>query len=505
MNGNEEIKIDGMSVVELREFKKLFSKFIKSYSNKDEKVSDKEWLKKEFKNEMPNWSDQKIDNLVNETLESIKEYDSNLKSIHESAKKGINKEQWFADKVSKAATGVSVIEHGNYLNKIDQTLTNGNAQMYRCVTTNAGNINLNNNLDGYIAEQYHVNTFNANAALSKSAFRAEVKVPDGQTYQKNSVDVVIKDMSKGNGVTVHQYQIKYGKDAKTTISMLKDHGEITRYSNQQIVVPPEQVAEVQKAFPGKTVVSQIGGTEKVAVTSNSISKEKVKELQLETQNEGAVPLVDWNTFNTKELALHVGKNAGLMGMQAAAITTGFSMAEQLIKEGSIDTEKTVAVALETGVDSGIKAATAGALHIGVEKGIISIIPKGTPIGTLANIACVTIENVKILKKLASGEISLSEALNEMGNTSVAMVYGLGWGTTGAVLGSFALSWIPVVGPVIGGLVGGMIGYTAGSKFGQLVFKGAKTVAKGAVNMVKSGFAKVKEVGTKLFNKIFRHA
>lgn len=502
MENNEEKKADVMSAAEFREFKKIFTKFIKSYSNKDEKISDRDWLKKEFKDEMPDWSEEKIDELVNETFETIKEYNANVKSIQESSKKGINKEQWFADKVSKAATGVSIVKYGNYLNQINQTLTNGNAQMYRCVMTKSGNINLNKNLDGYIAEQYHVNTFNAKAALSKSTFRAEVKVPDGQRYQKNSVDVVIKNISKEKSVTVHQYQVKYGKDASATISMLKDHGDVTRYSNQQIVVPPEQVAEVQKAFPGKTVVSEIGGTEKVAVTSNSLSKEKVKELQFETQNECNIPSENWNNFNTKELALQAGKNAGLMGLQAAAITTGFSIAEQLINEGSIDTEKTVAVALETGADSGIKAAMAGALHIGAEKGIISIIPKGTPIGVLADLACITVENVKILKELANGEISMSKALNKMGNNSVAMVYGLCWSGPGMAAGSLALSWIPVVGPVIGGIAGGMLGYAAGSKFGQLVFKGVKTVAKGAVNIVKASFNKIKEAGSKVLNMLF---
>lgn len=100
-------------------------------------------------------------------------------------------------------------------------------------------------------------------------------------------------------------------------------------------------------------------------------------------------------------------------------------------------------------------------------------------------ACITVENVKILIELANGEISMSKALNKMGNTIVAMDYGLCWSD-----------------PVIGGIAGGMLGYAAGLKSGQLVFKGVKTVAEGAVNIVKTRFNKIKEAGSKIYNLIF---
>ena len=64
--------------------------------------------------------------------------------------------------------------------------------MINVVTTQAGTINQNPNLDGFIAEQELVNTFNANASLENSNFRARVLQPDaGQTYGKNSVDIAV--------------------------------------------------------------------------------------------------------------------------------------------------------------------------------------------------------------------------------------------------------------------------------------------------------------------------
>lgn len=501
-NISNEPMFEELTEKEAKQFKELLSKFIKSYSKKDETVSDEEWLKQQFQDELPDITEEQAEKLAEETVDAIKEYDANLQSINESAKRGVSKEQWMAEHIAKASSGVSVIQYGEYLNNIDKTLTNANAQMMRTVTTKAGEISQSYNLDGFIAEQYHVNTFNANAALHKSKYFAEVKVPEaGETYGKNSVDVVIRDSTNPKAIAVHQYQVKYGSDAKATIQMLRDHGEVTKYSNQQIVVPADQVEEVQKAFPGKTVVSCIGGTDKVSITSNELTKEQAKELQLKVQDDGQTLTTDWNVFQTKDLAIQIGKNAGMMGLQAAAITTGFSLAAQAIEGDGIDVEATVGLALKTGTDAGVKAATAGALKVASEKGIIRLIPAGTAIGTIANIACVSIENIKILSKVATGELTMAQAMDQMGRTSISMVYSLGWGAAGMGIGAAALSWIPIVGPVVGGFVGGIVGGMAGSKFGETVYSGLKAVGKGIKNACKSGWNKIKSGANKLRSKL----
>lgn len=502
-NINVEPQFEEITEKGAKELKKLLSKFIKAYSKKGDGISDKEWLKEQFEEEIPDITTEEAERLASETVEAISEYDMNLDSINQAAKGGTSKEKWMADRITKASSGVSVIQYGEYLQSIDNALTNANAQMLRTVTTKAGEVSQCYNLDGFIAEQHHVNTFNANAALQKSKYFAEVKVPEaGETYGKNSVDVVIRDSSNPKAIAVHQYQVKYGSDAKATIQMLREHGEVTKYSNQQIVVPADQVAEVQKAFPGKTVVSTIGGTDKVDIKSNELTKEQAKELQLKVQDEGQVIATDWNAFKTKDLALQIGKNASVAGLQAAALTTGFSLVAQMVKGEEIDTEQTVEIALKTGADAGIKAATAGALKVAAEKGVIRMIPKGTPAGIIANIVCVGIENVKILAKVASGELTMSQAMEQMGRTTTSMVYGIGWGAAGAGIGATALAWIPIVGPVIGGLAGGMIGYMAGSKFGEAVYSGLKTVGKGVKNAVKSGWNAIKSGVSKIKRKIW---
>lgn len=486
------LTMEGLSEIEVKKLSSIMKKFIKSYVEKEEFVSDETWLFEEMKAEIPEKAENELLKMSHDILESVHEFDTNLSEINEACANGTEKDVWFANKVSDASAGISVIEFGNYLNGIDNSITNANAQMMRTVTTNAGQISQCMNLDGFIAEQHVVNTFNMQSQLEGSKYVAEVLVPEpGQTYGLNSFDTVIKDTTTGR--IVHQYQFKFGKDAKATIDLLRDGN----YNNQRFVVPADQVEEVRKAFPGKSVESYMGGTDKVSIKSGSLTKEGAKKLQLDTQENGVLPRNDWNTYNTKELALNIGKNAGMVGLQSAIIVTGFDLVSKTVKGEPINGDEIIERALRTGTDSGIKAAMAGAIKVGSEKGIIAMIPKGTPVGIITNIACLGIENAKILAKVASGELTMSQAVDRMGRTSTAMVYGLGWGATGVAIGAATFAWIPIVGVVVGGIAGGMVGYMAGSQFGSAVYSGLKKVGSAVKTASKSVWGGVKSVGSKI--------
>lgn len=485
-----ENQVDHFGIREAREMRKLLSRFMKEYGKKKADVSDQEWLKGRFLAEMPEMSEADAEQLSRETIDAVNEYDQNLASLKNARAEGKTTEEWFADKSREAAAGLSAAAFGQRMAELDVALENANAQMMRTVTTNSGAISQQLNLDGFIAEQYHVNTFNAAAQASESPFYAQVCVPEaGQTYGKNSFDIVIRDQSNK---IVHQYQCKYGADAEATIQMLKRGN----YNNQTILVPPEQVDQVQAAFPGKTVTSYIGGTDKVPTKSTALTKADAKKLQNQTQELGQIPEASWGSYDAGTLAKVVGKGAILAGVQGAVLATGFHLAAKMAADEPIETEEVVQVALETGADAGVKAATAGAIKVAAEKGVLGILPKGTPMATIVNIACVAIENIKILAKIPTGELTPREALDQMGCNTVAMTYGLGWGIAGAQVGMYALGWIPVVGPIVGGLAGGMIGYMAGSKFGQKVYEGVKTAAKTAKDTAK----RIWDTGKKMVKK-----
>lgn len=487
--------LDGLSEEEAKKFKVIFQRFLTSYKEKAPDTSLEDWLTKQFEAELPEVSEEEAKKLSRETIASVEQYDKDLEDLQAAAARGKSKEHWLADKLQEASAGVAVTAYGQKLAVANSALQTANEQMHRTILRKDGEISQSLNLDGFIAEQAHVSSFNEVAALKGEPFHAEVCVPDG-AYQKNSFDVVIKDTRTGR--IVHQYQMKYGADAASTIAMIKRGN----YNNQILVVPSDQVEAVKAAFPGKTVVSHIGGGD-IPVSSKKLDKETVKQLQKEAQEKGLLPEDNWNSYNTRELAVQLGKNAAVAGLQGAVIGTGFHLASKLFSGEEIDGDEVLQTALTTGADAGVKSAAAGALTVaGRGSGPLSkLIPAGTAVGTIANIACVAVENIKVLGKVATGELTMAEGLDRMGQTSTAMYCGIACAPGVAAFGAAVLSWIPLIGPVVGGLLGGILGYTAGSEFGETVFNGAKKAVKTGIGMAKRAAGAMISMGRKIINGV----
>ena len=476
---------EDMGEEEAKAVTSILQRFLHSYAQKPAEVSDADWLTQKLTEELPEKSPADIQSISHEIVSSVGDFEKNLASIHTACDNGQPKEIWFKDKVQEACSTMSVNDYGNYLANIDRALYQANEQMLRTVERHGECFNL----DGFIAEQQHVNDFNAQAALENRNYRAYVQEPEiGKGYAKNSFDVVIKDKS---GKIIHQYQFKYGKDAAATIRLLKSGN----YNNQQFLVPAEQVEEVQKAFPDKTVTDHIGGTDKIPTKSKGLTKADVKKQQLDAQEKNKIEIADWNNYTTNELAIHLGKNAALTGAISARNAVGFHIAKKILSGEKIEAEEVVEVALRTGIDTGIKKAAAGALKVAVEKGLVPVLAKGTPAGLIANIAAVAVENAKIMAKFARGEIGGIQAMDYIARTTTAAVSGMVTMAEGATIGAALFSVIPVVGTLAGGVIGGAIGYIAGSKVGELVYSGAKAVVNTAKTVVKTAYKAVKSIGS----------
>lgn len=477
-----KINFEGLSDEEVKKFVPVLKDFMQAYADKDKKIDDKEWLKRKLKEELLELTEEEVEVCSEDIITGVKKVDENIESIEKAHTKGIKADEWLLDKLSDAFIGMGVNAFGEYLNNVDETLKNANTQLLRTVLNKDGSISCCQNLDGFIAEQMHVNSFNEQVALQPMPFQAKVKVPDfahGETYGKNSFDVVICD--KHTEKILHQYQFAFGKDAKSTIHRLSEGN----YNNQTIVVPKGQVKEVQAAFPGKTVTDRIGGTNKVPVSSRAFSKEEVRTIQNDVQTKSVLKKEEWNSFETQKLIKGIATTSAGIGVISAGITAGFEIASKAFKGEKIEGEEVIKTALVSGADAGIKCAAAGALTVAVRKGTITVLSKATPAGVIAGMVAVSIENVKIAAKVAAGELTVKKGLDRMARTSVAMSCGLGGSVTGSLIGAAALSFIPVVGPFLGAVVGGGVAYCAGAKFGNMVYDGAKKIATVAKNVVKS--------------------
>lgn len=476
-----KINFEGLSDEEVKKFVPVLKDFMQAYADKDKNIDDKEWLKRKLKEELPELTEEEVEVCSEDIITGVKKVDENIESIEKAHTKGIKSDEWLMDTFYDASIGIGVDGFGQYLSNIDATLKTANANILKAVLCRDGTINQNPSLDGYIAEQLHVNSFNKQAAVNLRPFVAKVNVPkSGSAYGKNSVDISICD--KYNGFPLHRYQVKYGKDAQATIRCIREGN----YNNQIIVVPKGQVEEVQAAFPGKTVTDHIGGTKDIGVSSEALSKTDVKKFQNNVQEKSRIKKETWNSFETKEIAKNIGRMTVAVSVITSVVTAGFDVAARVFKGEKIKSGEVIKDALVSGADTGVKCAAAGALTVAVRKGIIKVISRNTPAGVLVCIATAGIENVKIFSKFASGKITAKEALDKMGRTSVAIIGGISLIQIGSEAGvAFTIAALPIISPWIGMFVGGGVAYCVGAKFGNMVYDGAKKIATVAKNVVKS--------------------
>jgi hypothetical protein len=382
-----------------------------------------------------------------------------------------------------------VTNFGAYATKIDTAIETANKANIDLLYRNDGQLNQQLNLDGFIAEQHHVDTFNLDAVAKGSEYRAEVLQPKpGQTYGKNSVDIVIKDVE---GKIVRRYQAKYGADADATDTMLKK-GD---YRGQRKLVPEGQSEDI----PGSTETIEIDGVE-----SKPLSKQEAKERQLRAQEEAEAKQYDWNETSRIDIAKNIGQKAGA----AALLSVGFQGARILGRRiwngitgkennsAEEDLQEFVQSSLKSAATSGLTVAVTGGVTVAVKSGWLGNALKNTPAGRIANAVCIGIENAKILCKFAKGEITGAEALDQAGSATCSLVGGLAGGakgaSIGAALGTALGTALGPVGTAIGGVVGGVVGGIAGSTVGEAIYEGGKKIVTTVVDTVKSISSTVRE-------------
>lgn len=195
---------------------------------------------------------------------------------------------------------------------------------------------------------------------------------------------------------------------------------------------------------------------------------------------------EWTSAELHLLGKLTGDRLMLAGVQSA-----ITFAEY--QPGNFDSEQVrkndaVALALETGRDVGLKTAVAGTLMIAVQKKIIRVSAAETPTPVYANLACVSVENVKTAMQVADNKLTESEGVDRMAANTAVAASNLVLEAAGRAAGSTALSWIPVIGPIVGGILGGITGKMVAKAAGPVIYekveKARSPIATRAKQMVK---------------------
>ena len=510
------------------ELSSLIKKYLKSYSKYKNKMSIEEWLMLMFREDFPELDEKEIiklkDEVVNGTNESYKIY----KEVKRAGELGINPSEYFATKIendeefkkienkkeillkldeeltddavdkiytlsemdisegSNLDTATSIGKTlgqtavNNYIGNIDRAIENANANMRDTILRQDGCINQNPNLDGFIAESHHANTYNIDAATKELKLRAEDLKPD--VYGKNSVDIVIKKVSNGSEEIVRKYQAKFGKDAKVTESYFRDKLGDFKYRFQKKLVSTDQVNDI----PNGVDKIEYGGAE-----SKSISKQEAKEMQKKAQSgdKNALDLSFKNDVSTHEVLKRVGYKAVRNSIYSGAIAVGMNIGKKVITGEEIDGEEVVETAIKTGATTGVTTVVHGAMTAAAKKGILKgAFAKSTFVSAVAFSA---VETVSTVYKVGTGEMSLKEGVDSLVETF----------TTGAVIAkAMAVTSATITGALGAGalvttvatVAAGAVVATVGTAVAKPIYKGIKTI----VSEVVSGAKKVVSAGTK---------
>lgn len=472
---------------EANELKKVENEFIDSWVKKDPELTDKEWLHEELTKHLPEETPDSIKRYTEEIVSTIDINKQKRISLANAIVQGRSKEDWFAKEIANATKNAGQIKTCEYLKDLDRSIDTANENIFNAILTDNGVVNKNSNLDGFIAEQYHAETFNINAKATGSEYRAEVLVPDG-AYGKNSVDIVIKD---SNGKIVSRYQSKYCKDPDATIQAF-EKGD---YRGQQKLVPADQVNEIKKTTKATDVIEAPDGTK-----SNPLTKKKVKAMQEKAQNDTWEKL-DWNEYQVKNVSKELAKKAGRAALLGAAMTASVSVVKKAWNGEKVDTKGVVREALKAGSDTGIKVAASGALTTCVRRGMIKGVAKNTPVGVLATVADTGIESAKVLINVAKGEITFKEGMNKIEQVAVSNTAGFVAAGKGAAIGAKIGACLGPVGVAVGATVGGTVGSIVGSTVGKKAVEVVQKVREKVNNGINKAMDAVKKTAGKVVNKL----
>ena len=537
-----------------RKTEKIIQKFLKSYAE-NEKNQDKKdlksWLILELQNELPNKKAEDIEKIATELISGIEIYYTKKKEVEKYQSLGITNGHYVgneilekvADEIEEAeivdtkeiiedmketsnilsnynevmiyetaaikepqlvANILSANSVNNYVDTINTAIDNANKTLMESVTTKVGTINQNPNLDGFIFEEYHAGTFNVDATVKQKPYHAEALKPElGETYGKNSIDLVIED----SGKYVKKYSAKAYKNANETAKSFYDKITGYKYKFQSKLVPTDQTGEI---------VNSVDKIKFDNVESKGITKTEIKNIQSELQsgNKKTDIFSFKKDVNTISISKQIGKQAMVNGTMGLGIGMVANIGGNIITGKGVEAEEVIEAGIKTGASMGMATAVAGGIRVAVEKKVIpTVFSRILTNNTIGAIAAASMDIIGIAFKLGSGEITLGKAVKDIGK-SVGAAYGAivasGWGYAGgmAIAGMIGLGTIGAVGTILGvgvAVVAGAVCATVGSKVAGAIASGigavAEAIVDGAVGIVKAGKEMVKSVVSGVWNGV----
>jgi len=359
---------------------------------------------------------------------------------------------------------------------------------------------------GFIAEEFHAESFNLDAILKDKDLQAitdQYKPEWNQLNRAGNDGVADIAITKG-GESIHIAQSKYGANAETTagrgetgFSQVKD-GKVKYGEADTYLAPSEQVTpkdgsvsikeHVEAAAQGndarggdplqteayKQTAQKVNSRlEHEGVSSSELSKEEATRM-----GEGDISKVDQmeSRYKTASTLQQMGKAAAGAAAMSAVVCGTLNVVRyiQMVREGKLSEEEAVVeILVETAssaADSAVKAGSVvGAqsllVRYGSEKVLIDTLSKqGLKSLAKTNVVAVgvvcAIDAVKDMVSLGLGKISREEFFERQGKNVLNTSSGVVGGTLGAIAAESAVTALgfssSFMAPLLGGIAGGLI-------------------------------------------------
>ena len=535
-----------------RKTEQIIQKFLRSYAE-NEKSQDKKdlktWLVSELQNELPNKKAEDIEKIATELISGIEIYYTKKKEVEKYQSLGITNGDYVgneilekvADEIEEAeivdtkeiiedmkevsnilsqyneamiyetaaikepqlvANVLSTKFVNNYIDTVNTAIDNANKTIIESVTTKAGTINQNPNLDGFIFEEHHAGTFNIDASVKQKSYHAEALKPElGETYGKNSIDIVIED----SGKVINEYQAKAYKNANKTAKAFNDKNGY-KYVGQLKLVPTDQT---------RKIVNSLDKIKYNNVESKGITKTEIKEIQNDLQSRN----IKRNIFdfkkdvNTISIIKQIGKQAMVNGTIGLGIGITTNIGINLINGKEVEAEQVIETGIKTGVSMGMATAIAGGIRVAVEKKVIpTVFSRILTNNTIGAIAAASMDILGTAFKLGSGEISLDRAMKDIG-ILISSVYStiissnIAYEGTKLIMGMVGMGTMGGVGTLIITVVSVVLRVvfrTVGSKFCNTITNGLERIREKTIceslEVVKDGAASIKNMAFGIIDK-----
>lgn len=157
-------------------------------------------------------------------------------------------------------------------------------------------------------------------------------------------------------------------------------------------------------------------------------------------------------------------------IQGAIVGGSIEGIEEFIQDELMNKGEILKKSIFTAIDFTIKSVAAIVTKIATDKRILVFIPKSTSFTKLSNIISVQVDNIKVLIRISTGELTIKNGIIKMIEATISTFTAVIASNNGTIIGMNIGMLLGNVGAVVCSFVGGTLAYIIGDRGGYIISK-----------------------------------